>query len=174
MCPAESYGGHLLLEQVRAVRRLPLAKWRWEPRRRRSYGSTQSTHILAPASHVWKLFRDASRAKSSHSPRAPTGFIRSVALGGTIRVTSSPKVSLTCQQKIPPAPFLPLFRRKLRRRNIACMDEMMSLLACFKRCNFEDDRKCAGEKKKLDDCLIFQVSPTPVLYCSVVHLLATA
>ena len=48
-------------------------------------------------------------------------------------------------------------RRKLRRRNIACMDEMMSLLACFKRCNFEDDRKCAGEKKKLDECLIFQV-----------------
>jgi hypothetical protein len=51
------------------------------------------------------------------------------------------------------------FTRKLRKRNISCMDEMMGLLACFKRCNFEDDRKCAGEKKKLDDCLIFAVSP---------------
>lgn len=161
--PCGGYG-HLHLEQVRAVRRLPLAKSRWEPRRRRSYGSTQSTHILGRPSHVCTLFRDASRAKSSYSPRTPAGFIRSVALRYTIRVTSSPKVSLTCQQNFPPAPSLPPFRRKLRRRNIACMDEMMSLLACFKRCNFEDDRKCAGEKKKLDDCLIFQVSLTPVAW----------
>lgn len=44
---------------------------------------------------------------------------------------------------------------------MVCMDEMMSLLACFKKCGFEDDRKCAGEKKKLDECMIFHVSNTP-------------
>jgi len=43
----------------------------------------------------------------------------------------------------------------MNRRTIDCLDEMTGLMACMKRCNFEDDRKCAGEKLKLDDCLIY-------------------
>jgi hypothetical protein len=45
----------------------------------------------------------------------------------------------------------------MNRRTIDCLDEMTGLMACMKRCNFEDDRKCAGEKLKLDDCLIYMV-----------------
>lgn len=33
------------------------------------------------------------------------------------------------------------------------MDEMLSLMACFKKCNYEDEAKCAGEKLRLDQCL---------------------
>jgi hypothetical protein len=45
--------------------------------------------------------------------------------------------------------------KKLRNRKITCMDEMTALLACFKKCNFEDDARCAGEKRALDACLSF-------------------
>jgi hypothetical protein len=49
----------------------------------------------------------------------------------------------------------PCSNRKLARRTLICGDEMMMLLACFKKCNFED-AKCMGEKKALDACLAFQ------------------
>ena len=38
--------------------------------------------------------------------------------------------------------------KKLRNRKITCMDEMTALLACFKKCNFEDDARCAGRSAR--------------------------
>ena len=43
--------------------------------------------------------------------------------------------------------------KKLRGKKISCMEEMTALLACFKKCNFEDDARCAGERRALDSCL---------------------
>mmetsp|Transcript_39463 Transcript_39463/g.97714 ORF Transcript_39463/g.97714 Transcript_39463/m.97714 type:complete len:83 (-) Transcript_39463:126-374(-) len=45
--------------------------------------------------------------------------------------------------------------KKMQRRNIACMEEVMGMLACLKKCNFEDAR-CIGERSSLDACLNFQ------------------
>lgn len=45
--------------------------------------------------------------------------------------------------------------KKMRNKKISCMEEMNALLACFKRCNFEDDARCAGERRSLDACLNF-------------------
>ena len=47
--------------------------------------------------------------------------------------------------------------KKLGKKIIPCNDEMLALLACFKKCDFVGtESKCAAERKKLDACLMFQ------------------
>ena len=54
-------------------------------------------------------------------------------------------------------PKLWINTKKLGKKIIPCKDEMLALLACFKKCDFVGtESKCAAERKKLDACLMFQ------------------
>ena len=54
-------------------------------------------------------------------------------------------------------PKLWINTKKLGKKIIPCNDEMLALLACFKKCDFVGtESKCAAERKKLDACLMFQ------------------
>ena len=54
-------------------------------------------------------------------------------------------------------PKLWINTKKLWKKIIPCNDEMLALLACFKKCDFVGtESKCAAERKKLDACLMFQ------------------
>jgi len=54
-------------------------------------------------------------------------------------------------------PKLWINTKKLGRKIIPCNEEMLALLACFKKCDFAGtESKCAGERKRLDACLMFQ------------------
>ena len=54
-------------------------------------------------------------------------------------------------------PKLWINTKKLGKKIIPCNDEMLALLACFKKCDFVGtESKCAAERKILDACLMFQ------------------
>ena len=54
-------------------------------------------------------------------------------------------------------PKLWINTKKLGKKIIPCNDEMLALLACFKKCDFVGtESKCAAERKQLDACLMVQ------------------